>query len=152
NSENVASAEVRWPAPRRFVDESGVKSIGYSGDILFPVTVLAAKPGVPVKLKLRLDFAVCEKLCIPADAELVLDIPPTATGTIDALARAEARVPRRVSLGEKVGGLAISRITLERGAKPRALIDVSAPPGPLDLFAEGPDDRWALPLPEKVES
>lgn len=151
-SENLAAAEVRWPAPTRFVDESGAKSIGYSGDVVFPVLVRAANPALPVKLKLKIDFAVCEKLCIPADAELTLNIRPNFADPLDVLTRAEARVPRRVSLGENAGGLAISRIALERGPTPRALIDVSAPAGALDLFAEGPDDRWALPLPEKIET
>jgi DsbC/DsbD-like thiol-disulfide interchange protein len=151
-SENLAFAEVRWPAPARLVDRNGAKSIGYSGNVIFPVAVRAANPALAVKLKLKLDFAVCEKLCIPADAELVLTVPPTATGPLDALTHAGARVPRRVSLGETVGSLSVSRITLERGPTPDALIEVSAPAGQLDLFAEGPDDRWALPLPEKIES
>jgi len=151
-SENLASAEVRWPAPTRFVDESGTKSIGYTDDVVFPVAVRAADPARPVKLKLKVAFAVCDKLCIPADAELTLSIQPDATDPVDLLTRAEARVPRRVSLGEKAGGLAVSRIKLERGVTPHALIEVAAPAGAFDLFAEGPDDRWALPLPEKIET
>jgi hypothetical protein len=43
-------------------------------------------------------------------------------------------------------------VSLERGATPRALIEGSAPAGSFDLFAEGPNERWALPLPEKIES
>jgi DsbC/DsbD-like thiol-disulfide interchange protein len=151
-SENLAAVDVKWPAPERFVDESRAQSIGYHNHIVFPLLVRPADPARPVSLKLKLDFAVCEKLCIPAEAEIVLKIPPGESAPLGLLDEAERRVPRRVSLGENAGGLAVTRVRLERGTAPRALIEGSAPAGAFDLFAEGPDDRWALPLPEKIES
>jgi DsbC/DsbD-like thiol-disulfide interchange protein len=151
-SENLAEARVRWPAPQRFVDESGAQSIGYHGGIVFPIAVRPKDPAQPVRLKLKLDFAVCEKLCIPAEAELTLAIPAGASASLDLIDRAEQRIPRRLALGETAAGLTISRVHLERGATPHALIEGSASAGSLDLFAEGPDDRWSLPLPEKIES
>ncbi len=151
-SENLAAVDIKWPAPERFVDESGAKSIGYRGDIVFPLIVRPADPAQPVRLKLKLDFAVCEKFCVPADAELLLEIPAGESVPLGLLDQAERRVPRRVLLGEKAGGLAVTRVRLERGITPRALVEGSALDGSFDLFAEGPDDRWALPLPEKIES
>jgi DsbC/DsbD-like thiol-disulfide interchange protein len=151
-SENLAAVDVKWPAPERFVDESGSKSIGYHGDIVFPFIVRPVDPARPVSLKLKLDFAVCKKLCVPADAELVLEIPAGERAPLGLLDQAERRVPRRASLGENAGGLAVTRVSLERDATPHVLIEGSAPEGSPDLFAEGPDDRWALPLPEKIES
>jgi DsbC/DsbD-like thiol-disulfide interchange protein len=151
-SENVAAIEVKWPAPERFVDESGAKSIGYYGDIVFPLVVRPADPARPVRLKLKLDFAVCDKLCVPADAELLLEIPAGESASLGLLDRAAERVPPHVSLGENANGLSITRVSLERGATPRALVEGTAPAGTFDLFAEGPNDRWALPLPEKIES
>jgi len=151
-SENLAEARVEWPAPERFVDESGAQSIGYHGQILFPVAVRPADPAAPVRLKLKLDFAVCQKLCVPAEAELALEVPARVHATLDLIDRAERRVPRRAVLGEKVGDLAITRVELERGATPHVIVEGTAPEGAFDLFAEGPDDRWSLPLPEKIES
>jgi DsbC/DsbD-like thiol-disulfide interchange protein len=151
-SENLAAVDVKWPAPERFVDESGSKSIGYHGDIIFPLIVHPTDPARPVRLKLKLDFAVCEKLCVPADAELLLEIPSGESAPLGLLDQAERRVPRRTSLGENAGGLAITSVKLERGTESRVLIEGSAPGDSFDLFAEGPDDRWALPLPEKIES
>jgi DsbC/DsbD-like thiol-disulfide interchange protein len=150
-SVNLAAVDVKWPAPERFVDESGSQSIGYHGDIVFPLIVRPADPARPVRLKLKLDFAVCQKLCVPADAELALEIPAGESAPLDLLDQAERRVPRRASLGENAGGLAITGVKLERGAMPRVLVEGSAPAGSFDLFAEGPDDHWALPLPEKIE-
>jgi DsbC/DsbD-like thiol-disulfide interchange protein len=151
-SENIAAVDVQWPAPERFVDESGAKSIGYHGDIVFPFIVRPLDPARPVRLKLKLDFAVCEKLCVPADVELMLEIPAGESASLGLLDEAGRRVPRRIALRENAGGLAITRVSLERGAAPRVLIEGSAPEGPVDLFAEGPDDRWALPLPRKIEA
>ena len=39
-SENLASAAIRWPAPRLIVDETGMKSIGYHDDVIFPVAIV----------------------------------------------------------------------------------------------------------------
>jgi DsbC/DsbD-like thiol-disulfide interchange protein len=151
-SENLAAVDVKWPAPVRFVDESGSKSIGYHGDIVFPLIVRPADPARPVRLKLKLDFAVCEKLCVPADAEMALEIPAGESAAVERLDQAERQVPQRASLGENAGGLAITRVKLDRDATPHVLIEGSAPDGALDLFAEGPDDRWALPLPDQIET
>ena len=148
-SENLAAAEVSWPAPERFVDEGGAKSIGYHDNLVFPVIIRPADPAKPVILKLKLDFAVCEKLCIPADLELALQIPAGKSDALAALDRAERRIPRRAALGKNVDGLAITQVKLERGARPQATVEVSAQ-GEVDLFAEGPDERWALPLPERI--
>jgi DsbC/DsbD-like thiol-disulfide interchange protein len=153
-SENLAAAEMRWPAPERFVDESGTKSIGYHDRVVFPVAIRPADPGLPVKLRLKMDFAVCEKMCVPASAELELEIPQESGDLSEILEQAQSLVPRRAMLGEsadKPGALAVAGIRIEHGDKPRAVISVTAPEGSAPvLFAEGPDDRWALPLPEKI--
>ena len=149
-SENLAAADVKWPAPERFVDESGAKSIGYRGHIVFPILVRPADPARPVRLKLKFDFAVCDKLCVPADADLALEIPAGAGAPLDLLDQAERRVPRRVAVGENIAGLAVSRVSLERGAKPRVFVDGSAAESSADLFAEGPTPDWALPVPTPI--
>jgi DsbC/DsbD-like thiol-disulfide interchange protein len=153
-SENLAAAEVQWPAPETIADASGMKSIGYHERVVFPVAVKAADPGLPVKLKLKMDFAVCEKLCVPADAAMELDIPLESGDLSEILEQAESLVPRRAMLGEgmdKPGTLSVASIRIEHGAKPRAIISVSAPEGSAPrLYAEGPTDKWALPLPEKI--
>ncbi len=153
-SENLASAEIRWPAPETIVDGGGMKSIGYHERAVFPVVVKPADVGLPVKLKLKMDFAVCEKLCVPADAAMELDIPLESGDLSEILEQAESLVPRRATLGEgmdKPGSLSVASIRIEHGAKPRAIISVSSPEGSAPrLFAEGPNDKWALPLPEKI--
>ena len=65
-SDNVKSATVLWPVPRRFPDGAGGNSIGYTGTIIFPVQVVPRAMGRPVLLRLKAAYGVCEKICVPA--------------------------------------------------------------------------------------
>src|SRR5262249_9674759 len=97
-SSNVKSATLSWPAPRRLADDGG-PSIGYGGKVISRLGFGANNPGEPVVLRLKLDSAVCEKLCVPAEgtAELSLGATPIASTNESALAGAEARVPTPAS-------------------------------------------------------
>lgn len=148
-SDNVKAVTVLYPAPTKFDDGAGGTSIGYTGAIVFPLHVTAQDAAKPVTLKLSLKYAVCEKLCVPAQAEVALALDDTAGGQDAAIAAAEARVPRRAPLGAP-GALSVRAVQREASAsKPRVLVDVAAPAG-VTLFAEGPAPDWALPVPEPV--
>jgi len=148
-SQNVKSVTVLWPAPQRIAEE-GLTAIGYTSDVILPLAVTAQSPGKPVTLRLKLDYAVCEKLCVPAEGEAELTLAGTASLTNAALKAALARVPRKVALGEGTP-LAIRAVKRERDAK-RVIVDVAAPAGaPLALFVEGPTAEWALPVPTAID-
>ena len=66
------SVTVLYPAPQRFPDGAGGNSIGYKGDVILPLHVVPQDARKPVTLNLKLDYAVCEKLCVPAEAKLEL--------------------------------------------------------------------------------
>jgi hypothetical protein len=58
---------------------------------------------------------------------------------------------------EKLGAdapLAIAAVREDKsGARPRVIVEVTAPAGAeVDLFAEGPNPEWALPLPEQRQA
>src|SRR5271169_383246 len=148
-STNVKSVTVRWPAPHRFTDESGA-SIGYKSGVLLPLDIVPANPFQPVTLRIALEYAICEKVCIPAAGSAALGLG--AASSFDAaLAAAQAQVPKPAALGDSAP-LAIRGIKREPGSpNPHVVVEVAAPDGaPLDLFVEGPTDDWALPLPEPV--
>jgi len=149
-SQNVKSVEVLWPAPQR-IPEQGLVAIGYTADVILPLTVVPQNGGEPVKLRLKLDYAVCEMLCVPAEgkAELTLSGGPSSHDA--ALAAAEARLPHKSALGEG-GALAIKSVRREQaGSRARILVDVAAPQAAaIALFAEGPTPEWALPVPVAV--
>jgi DsbC/DsbD-like thiol-disulfide interchange protein len=153
-SQNVKTVEVLWPAPRR-LPEAGLDTIGYDRDLILPLRVTPQEEGKPVRLQIKLGYAICEKLCVPAEskAELALaraSSPPTAQDA--ALTAAEARVPRKAALGA-AAAFAVAAVRREDGgARPHILVDVAVPAGAsVDLFAEGPSAEWALPVPAPVD-
>jgi DsbC/DsbD-like thiol-disulfide interchange protein len=148
-SQNVKAVTVLYPAPMRFADGAGGNSIGYKGVLILPLHVVPRDAGKPVTLNLKLDYAACEKLCVPAEAKLELTMTGAETANEAALSAAEARVPKVAAIGDG-GLLAIRAVRREAGsAKPRVVVDVAAPAdAPAVLFAEGPTAQWALPLPE----
>ncbi len=150
-SQNVKAVEVRWPAPRR-LPEAGLATIGYDHDVILPLRVTPRDPAKPVWLEIKLDYAVCERLCVPAQGKAALALAGGQSVQEARLAAAEARVPRKVALGVE-GTLAIRSVRRELGGdRPRVLVDVAAPRGvSVDLFAEGPTDQWALPVPAAVD-
>jgi DsbC/DsbD-like thiol-disulfide interchange protein len=149
-SDNVKSVSVLYPAPRRFPDGAGGQSIGYMGSVILPVHVVPQTAGKPVTLRVHLDYGVCEKLCVPAKADLELVLKGGDSSQDAAVRAAEARVPKRVALGAAATPSVLA-FQLDGSGKPRVLVDVAATDGgPLDVFAEGPSPQWALPVPEPV--
>ena len=146
-SQNVKSVDVLYPAPQP-IPEQGLTAIGYTSDVIWPLAVVPLDRAKPVTLRLKLDYAVCEKLCVPAQGKAELALTGRPASRAGALAEAEARVPKKLALGEG-SPLAIKSVRKEDGAaRPRVIVDVAAPPGsPVALFAEGPTPDWALPVP-----
>jgi DsbC/DsbD-like thiol-disulfide interchange protein len=145
-STNVQSVTVGWPAPHRFSDAAG-SSIGYRGGVIFPLRIVPQNASQPVTLRLDLQYAVCEKVCIPVDAKVALAPGSSASSQDAALAAAEAMVPAAAPLR---GGkdFAITSVTRDPANKRRVIVDMTAPEHTkVDLFAEGPTPDWALPLP-----
>jgi DsbC/DsbD-like thiol-disulfide interchange protein len=143
-SDNLKSAKVLYPAPHLFTDESG-NSLGYKDSVTFPVQVTPKLAGRPVTLALKLDYAVCEKLCVPAQGSAALTLVAGDSAQDAALRDAETRVPQKVSAAQ--AGLTVRRVN--NAAKPLVMVDLKAPAGaPVDIFVEGPTPEWALPIPK----
>jgi DsbC/DsbD-like thiol-disulfide interchange protein len=146
-SDNLKSARVLYPAPHLFADESG-NSLGYKDAVIFPVLISPLLPGKPITLRLKLDYAVCEKLCIPAEGRAELTLGLGASSHDAALAAAEARVPKPASA--TAAGLSVRRVN--DAAKPLIAVDLKAPADkPVTLFVEGPTPEWALPVPSPAQ-
>jgi DsbC/DsbD-like thiol-disulfide interchange protein len=178
-SENVKAVNVLWPAPERIADGAGGNSIGYRNHVVLPLHVIPAEAAKQTALRLKLAYDICSNICIPAEADLVLQLG--GDGAEDAaIAQAELRVPRPVALGQQAPAdaaaerrtdgalaataqaatenssrrsapLAILGLHREPGdAHDRVVVDVEAPAGvPVDLFVEGPSPDWSLPLPQQ---
>jgi DsbC/DsbD-like thiol-disulfide interchange protein len=143
-SDNLKSAMVLYPAPHLFSDEAG-NSLGYKDSVTFPVQVTPKQVGKPVTLHLKFDYAVCEKLCVPAQGSAALALATGNSAQDTTLRDAEAQVPQKVSAAQ--AGLTVRRIN--NTGKPLVMVDLKAPPGaPVDIFVEGPTPEWALPIPK----
>jgi DsbC/DsbD-like thiol-disulfide interchange protein len=144
-SDNVAAVKVLYPAPKAIVDETGT-TIGYTDDVIFPLRVVPRQKGKPVTLNLKVDYAVCEKMCVPVEAKAELTLPGGSSETDAALATAEAGVPKQMSAAE--AGLKAHRVN-GNTAKPMVFVDLAAPTGEkVEIFVEGPSPEWALPIPK----
>ncbi|MGH6771685.1 MAG: protein-disulfide reductase DsbD domain-containing protein [Xanthobacteraceae bacterium] len=149
-SRNVKQVDVLWPAPQR-IDEAGNVSIGYVANVVFPLKVVPLDRTKPVALRLKLDYAICERLCVPVEARASIALPGGRNAQDAMLAMAEGRVPKKQSLAA-AAALAIKSVRREPGpGRPRAVVDVAAPADvPVNLFVEGSSPKWALPVPSPV--
>ncbi|MBJ6124296.1 protein-disulfide reductase DsbD domain-containing protein [Microvirga splendida] len=147
-SENVAGTEVRWPAPKRHEDAAGVAYV-YGKKAVLPILVTPKDPAKPVKLVLALEYGVCKDICIPAHADLTLDLTgaDSERKTIEA---ALAKVPQPQPLAAQAE-LSVLSITPLAQDKPAYAVTVRAPSGQTPaLFAEGPDN-WFFSVSHPAE-
>ncbi|HYM03650.1 MAG TPA: protein-disulfide reductase DsbD domain-containing protein [Stellaceae bacterium] len=139
-STNLAGADIAWPAPQRF-SVLGFETAGYTDAVVLPISARLQHPGAAAHLALAVDYLTCEKICIPYQAALTLDLPagvaPSGAGGHAALiARYAARVPD----DGKSAGLALAAATIRPGRRPVLELRIKAAP-PLaspDAFVEGP--------------
>ena len=96
-STNSEAVEVGFPVPRRYNDVSG-ETIGYHDRVVFPLSAKSSRPEDPVHLQLKMFFAVCREVCIPAKAEASLLLSASAANTD--LEDWQLRVPHVVKAGE----------------------------------------------------
>lgn len=146
-SENLKDAKVLYPAPHLFTDETG-RSLGYKDKVILPLEISPQQPGKPVQLRLKADYAVCEKLCVPAEGRAALTLGGGDSSQNSALAAAETRVPRPIAAAQ--AGLTARRVST--GPKPAVAVDLAASAGQsVELFVEGPTPQWALPIPKPAQ-
>jgi DsbC/DsbD-like thiol-disulfide interchange protein len=148
-SDNVEAVTVLWPAPHKFDDGAGGTSLGYLKQIVLPLRIVAKNPEKPVTLRAGINYAVCEKLCIPVDANAELAFASVASTEDGTLSEALNAVPKPANVGDPNP---LTVLDVKRDGKANVRVDVSAPDSKdLDLFVEGPTPDWALPIPKLVE-
>jgi DsbC/DsbD-like thiol-disulfide interchange protein len=148
-SENIEAVTVLWPAPTKFDDGAGGHSLGYHNQIVLPLRIVAKNADKPVTLRADINYAVCEKLCIPVEASVELPFTSTASTEDSALLAALDTVPKPANVGDP-NPLTIRDV--KRDGKSSVLVDVVSPDSrDVSLFVEGPTPDWGLPVPNLLE-
>ena len=148
-SENVEAVTILWPAPMKFDDGAGGYSVGYKNDVLIPLRIALKSPDKPVVLRLHLDYAVCEKLCVPVESQIELPFVSVASTEDSTLSAAMDTVPKPANVGD-ANPLTIRDV--KRSGDKRVEVDVVAPnEKDVALFVEGPTPDWALPIPKRIK-
>ena len=139
-SENLAGAEIAWPAPVRLPSLGGLETLGYEDGLVLPIAVRLVHPGAPLHLHAEVDYASCKDICIPYHASLDLVLPsglaqPRTEAPL--IAAAQRRVPEDITAAQwKLVGAAVGT---ERGGAALSvrLASVAGPFASPDLFVEG---------------
>src|ERR1700730_15418659 len=145
-SENVEAVTVLWPAPTKFDDGAGGNSLGYHDQIVLPLRIVAKAADKPVTLRADINYAVCEKICIPVEASIELPFTSTASTEDSALLAALDTVPKPANVGDP-NPLTIRDVKREGKSTALGLV-VSPDAKPVNLFVEGPTPDWGLPVPK----
>jgi DsbC/DsbD-like thiol-disulfide interchange protein len=148
-SDNIEAVTVLWPAPTKFDDGAGGHSLGYHDTIVLPLRIVAKNTDKPVTLRAGINYAVCEKLCIPVEANAELAFTNVASTEDSALLAALDTVPKPANVGDP-NPLTIRDV--KREGKSTVLVDVISPDDRVvSLFVEGPTPDWGLPVPKLLE-
>src|SRR6267142_6182307 len=148
-SDNIEAVTVMWPAPLKFDDGAGGIALGYHGQTVLPLRIVPKNADKPVTLRAEINYAVCEKICIPVEASAELPFNSVASTEDSALFAALDTVPKPANVGDP-NPLTIRDV--KRDGKSTVLVDVTVPDTrAVNLFVEGPAPDWALPVPKLLE-
>lgn len=145
-SDNIENVTILWPAPMKFPDGNGGISLGYQKQFILPLRILAKNADKPVTLRATINYGICEKLCIPVEANAELNFISESSTEDNNISAALDTVPKPAKIGD-AGDLIIRDV--RRDGKIGVIVDVVAKDGKdASLFAEGPTLDWALPVPK----
>ena len=87
SSKNLSGAGVSFPVPHVFY-ENGMRSIGYDGGMILPLTLRAKDDGADIQLSGRMTIGVCLDICVPVELDFAALLPDSETSPSKAIKRA----------------------------------------------------------------
>ncbi|WP_299549993.1 protein-disulfide reductase DsbD domain-containing protein [uncultured Tateyamaria sp.] len=89
---NISAVSLNWPTPDVHV-QNGMRSIGYTEQVVIPMHITPAKQGKPMRLRTTLSMGVCSDVCLPHQVSIdtLLDNPDS--GPTPAIVAALADMP-----------------------------------------------------------
>ena len=156
---NVADSTLSWPVPKRYTytfpgeaEEDGIQSLIYRDNVVLPLEVTLADPQAPLIAQARVDFMVCADLCIPASAQVRLDLfvdPDTGLSEHAAQINAyQSQVPASVDMA---GGLALVAHSFDEASQTirfevQSLLALTAPDVMVEAPLEAPGFTFGKPV------
>lgn len=133
-SSNLETAQTLWPAPHR-MEILGVETIGYTGEVVFPIKARIPDPNAPAHVSLALALYACSTICVRDDHALTATIFP---GDSRFGEQAMIDVWRKRVPGAASDALAIASIRLKEASPPELEVVARATEGfrAPDLFVE----------------
>lgn len=136
SSQNLARADVQWPAPQR-IPLGNSDIYGYTDDVVLPIQIERVDPMRPVKLHLNLEYGVCKEICILRTDRLEHSPGKPTADDLAMLIKWRRRIPVAAAAADL-------RLQLLK-QKPDQLVVALRSATPLrnpDLFVEGTPDSW----------
>src|SRR5215475_329621 len=121
-SENIEAVTVLWPAPKKFDDGAGGVALGYHDQTVLPLRIVPKNVDKPVTLRAVINYAVCEKICIPVEANAELAFTSVASTEDSVITAALDTVPKPMKIGD-AGPLTV--LDVKRDGK-SVTVDVAA--------------------------
>lgn len=74
-SDNIEKVDWQWPVPQRF-DLLGIDTLGYKGDVIFPITLYVKELDKPARFGGTLTVSSCTTVCVLTDYAFSLPFVP----------------------------------------------------------------------------
>ncbi|MCX7566916.1 protein-disulfide reductase DsbD family protein [Sulfitobacter sp. F26169L] len=95
-SQNLSGVSVSWPTPVVF-EQNGMRSVGYTNQVILPLSVAAKRTDKPVQIKLKMEIGVCKDICVPQTLTLQGTLGATGATPVASIAAALAEQPYTAS-------------------------------------------------------
>jgi len=150
--DGFSAGAIQWPHPAR-IDTGPLTSYGYEREVLLLVELqsrAALAPDAPVPIRAKADWLVCKEICLPASADLALELPVATTAAPadprweGAFAEARARLPVKARDWRVQASQRGDELTLRLAAPPDAprLYDLAFFPGREGLIMNAERQRF----------
>jgi thiol:disulfide interchange protein len=130
---------LQWPLPGREQEPGGLEVFDYNNEVLLFTEVQAPEqlPGGPIELAAKSNWLVCERECVPGDAQLSLKLNDGGQGPAnqDIFSKYAASVPKA---GSVPAGYSVSM----KSSGSQMVVEFSGVPegSRLDFFPEPPEN------------
>lgn len=142
-SQNLAKADIRYPAPGLYNDGFST-SIVYDENVVLPILITPDDPQASVRLQASLFFGICKDICVPGDGVFDLLLEPSAEeDTVSAMLidRDLALVPQTAD-GPASGIVSITSAPSKNAPVLTITAKVDPETSEPGLLAEGPEGSY----------